>query len=72
MPNGLLLRADLHTLFDLQLWTVRSDLTIEVAPQLAGSEYAALAGKRLRVPKSSAHRPDAAALGRHREACSWI
>ncbi len=72
VTNGLLLRADLHTLFDLQLWTVRSDLTVEVAPQLESSEYPAFAGKRIRIPKSSAHRPDAAALGRHREACDWV
>ncbi|MBX4170435.1 HNH endonuclease [Rhodococcus sp. DMU2021] len=72
VTNGLLLRADLHTLFDLQLWTVRSDLTVAVAPQLESSEYAAFAGKRIRVPKSSAHHPDAAALARHRDACDWV
>jgi predicted restriction endonuclease len=37
--NGLLLRADLHTLFDLGLVTVLPYGTVRVAPDLHGSEY---------------------------------
>jgi putative restriction endonuclease len=58
--NGLLLRSDLHTLFDLNL--IRIDgttLSVVVDPSLAASEYGRLDGSRLRVPKVTADRPDA-------------
>ncbi|MFD3810689.1 HNH endonuclease [Rhodococcus sp. NPDC058639] len=71
VTNGLLLRADLHTLFDLQMWTVTDLLTIEVSPMLTRSEYASFDGRPLRVPANPRHRPDRAALGRHRKACGW-
>jgi len=47
--NGMLLRADVHTLFDLGLLAVEPDsYTILVAPTLAGSEYESLQGQPLR------------------------
>jgi hypothetical protein len=48
--NGLLLRADIHTLFDLGLLRVRPDLTVEVDKQLYGTEYESLEGKLVRAP----------------------
>jgi hypothetical protein len=62
--NGLLLRADLHTLFDLDMIAVHpGDLTISVAPVLHHiPEYAALKDARLRTSK---RRPSADAL-KHR------
>ena len=46
LPNGLLLRADLHTLFDLGLLAVdTASMTVLVAPELAASTYSELAGK---------------------------
>lgn len=68
IQNGLLLRSDLHTLFDLGLLGVdTSDMTIVVSPDLQNSEYAAFAGKRIAVPSDAASHPSAAALDRHRE-----
>lgn len=52
--NGLLLRADLHTLFDLGLLAVvPQTLTILVATQLNGTEYEALRGQPLLVGHGS-------------------
>ncbi len=47
--NGLLLRADIHTLFDLDLIAIEpSSLTISIAPSLSASiEYAQLHGAQL-------------------------
>jgi hypothetical protein len=53
VENGLLLRADIHTLFDLDLLGIEPDeLTIELHPSIE-SEYAALAGKRLKCPNGT-------------------
>jgi hypothetical protein len=47
--NGLLLRADLHTLFDLGLIKIRTkDWTVLIAPELKGTSYRSLHGKPLR------------------------
>ncbi len=43
--NGLLLRADLHSLFDLGLIAIDEELRVIVAPRLALTEYGALSGK---------------------------
>ncbi len=65
--NGLLLRTDLHTLFDLGLLTVDTgNMTIITAPSLDGTEYADLAGRRIPVPKDSTVAPSRAALDAHR------
>jgi putative restriction endonuclease len=52
--NGLLLRADIHTLFDLDLMSIDPDsLTVRVAPALkVDTGYAAMHGKPLRVSAS--------------------
>ncbi|NRF88429.1 HNH endonuclease [Burkholderia gladioli] len=64
--NGLLLRADLHTLFDLGLLAVvPQTLTILVATQLNGTEYEALRGQPLRVDHGSVS-PSREALQVHR------
>jgi putative restriction endonuclease len=54
--NGLLLRADLHTLFDLDLIAIHPEtFTIEIAPVLRGIDtYSVLRGRPLGV-SSSAH-----------------
>ena len=52
LSNGLLLRADLHTLFDLGLLAVdTASMTAIVAPELEGTTYSELAGKSVAVPK---------------------
>lgn len=65
--NGLLLRADIHTLFDCELITVDPEtLTVIVGPGLAGTEYGALHGMALRLPAKSTQHPSKDALAMHR------
>jgi putative restriction endonuclease len=68
VENGLLLRADIHTLFDLGLLAVDPDsMTVLVSGQLAGSTYAELSGRALHVPIEMSLRPSIEALRVHRE-----
>ena len=61
--NGLLLRADLHTLFDCALIDIDPEtLTVIVAPRLRGSEYGALHGQALRTPRHPSKSPSREAL----------
>lgn len=63
VSNGLLLRADLHTLFDLRLLNIEpKSLTVMVAPELQDSEYGSLHGQPLRPAKLASCAPSAAAL----------
>lgn len=58
--NGLLLRADLHNLFDSHLITVNTEKwCVEVDEELLESAYKQYHGKPLRLPKSAAERPSA-------------
>lgn len=67
VTNGLLLRGDVHTLFDLGLLAVDSDtLTILVAPQLNGTDYESLRDQPLRVGGSGTS-PSKEALQVHRK-----
>lgn len=48
VENGLLLRSDIHTLFDLDLLGIEpATLTIQISPILKQSEYAIYSGKKL-------------------------
>jgi hypothetical protein len=63
VSNGLLLRSDIHTLFDLGLIAISPDkLTVAVDPELVGTEYDDIAGQAIRLPKSARHRPDSSLL----------
>jgi hypothetical protein len=65
--NGLLLRADIHVLFDLGLIAVDTNtMTVLIASPLVGSSYAELNGTRLRLPKIGAFNPSKEALDQHR------
>jgi hypothetical protein len=67
ITNGLLLRADLHTLFDLGWISIQeSSMTVIVHPALQSSEYNQWHGIPLRLPVNPAHRPSSAALAWHR------
>lgn len=70
VSNGLLLRADLHTLFDLGLIAV-NEATFEliISTRLQGTDYAKWAGRRLRLPSAIGERPSIAAICAHRQ--SW-
>lgn len=64
--NGLLLRADLHTLFDMGLLAVDQDsLEILVSWRLNGTEYESFRGQRLRVGQGG-NFPSVEALRVHR------
>ncbi|MBD8644186.1 HNH endonuclease [Stenotrophomonas sp. CFBP 13724] len=70
--NGLLLRADVHTLFDLRLISIDSSaMRVCVAPTLAGSEYWALSGKPFAGPSAEGFLVDQGQLARHRASCNW-
>lgn len=67
--NGLLLRADLHDLFDLGLVAVDTDtMKLMAADTLRGTMYEFLSDRRLRLPRSRELRPSIEALDRQREA----
>lgn len=72
VSNGLLLRADLHKLFDLHL--IRIDparRTLHVSEELMNSEYGSLAGQTLRPPSSAQDAPSIASLADHQSRCVW-
>lgn len=58
VSNGLLLRTDLHTLFDCGLLTIEpKSRTVVIANVLKGSSYAKIAGKVVRSPNDAASGP---------------
>jgi hypothetical protein len=66
VPNGLLLRADLHTLYDLGLIAINPDsMQVVVSPKLRATSYASLANQPVRLPELPEHHPSRLALGRH-------
>lgn len=72
VSNGLLLRRDLHKLFDDGYVTVTPDHCFEVSRRIRedyenGRAYYALQGKEIRVPVHSWQRPDGSALVWHNE-----
>ena len=73
VPNGLLLRSDLHTLFDEGYLTVTDDLHVEVSKRIReeyenGKEYYKHHGRRLAVvPGQADERPAADFLRWHNE-----
>jgi putative restriction endonuclease len=65
--NGLLLRADIHILFDLGLIAVdTSTMTVLISSSLVGTSYAEFAGTRLHLPEAGAFSPSKEALDQHR------
>ena len=67
VDNGLLLRADLHTLFDLHRVWIDDGFMVRVAESLRGTEYEAYDGQRLRLPRQTAHYPKREHLAHHRQ-----
>lgn len=66
VQNGILLRADLHTLFDLKLIVVDPlDWTVRVSDQIRGTSYYEYDGKPFRLPVVVNQRPSPAALLQH-------
>lgn len=70
--NGILLRRDIHSLFDAGYVTVSPDLRFEVSNRIReefenGRHYYALHGQALSLPEARAHRPELDALRWHNE-----
>ena len=74
VSNGLLLRADLHKLFDLQMLCIQpSNMQIKLHPTLMKSEYKQFDGASLRTVVDPADAPSKAALEQHYISCaSWV
>ena len=70
--NGLLLRADLHTLFDMRLLAVVPEsMAVALHPEVEHGHYRELHGRRCRTPQRLADRPDPGALQEHLDACKF-
>ena len=72
--NGLLLRRDIHSLFDAGYVTVTPDLHFEVSRRIReefdnGRDYYALHGREILPPKDIDQQPDPAILAWHNERC---
>ena len=66
VANGLLLRADIHTLFDRGYISIDAQsMSVIVDTKLGGTEYAELRGKRIFRPRNRADRPNRKALEKH-------
>ncbi len=69
LDNGLLLRSDVHTLFDLGYLGINPRYELQVSPRLRqdwgnGKEFYERAGRGISIPRVRANRPD-------REAVEW-
>jgi putative restriction endonuclease len=72
--NGILMRRDIHSLFDLGYVTITPDRKFEVSRRIKeeyenGRHYYALHGSSIAVPVSAELRPDPSALSWHNEHC---
>ncbi|MEH6833983.1 HNH endonuclease [Falsihalocynthiibacter arcticus] len=68
VQNGLLLRSDIHTLYDLGLLAINDCYEIILATQVSSSpQYKALLGQKISLPNRAADRPSQDALQIHRE-----
>lgn len=67
--NGMLLRADIHLLYDHGLLSVEPDrLRVVVGSRLLDSEYGELEGRKLTIPSQREYTPDRRYLAvKHRE-----
>lgn len=74
IANGLLLRADLHTLFDCGLLAIDpAILSVLLAPSVReASDYRGLHGRRLREVEPTAASPSRRALQQAILACDWL
>ncbi|MFK5634033.1 HNH endonuclease [Ornithinimicrobium sp. LYQ103] len=70
--NGLILRKDVHRLFDMHMLTIDETNAIRVAPQLTDTTYGELDGQMAALPTDDKSRPDPAVLAAHRAKCAWL
>jgi len=68
VQNGLLLRSDIHTLFDLGLLVITEGYRVKLSTAaLEDDSYANLESTQLLLPGDQTHYPSLDALGRHRK-----
>ena len=68
VQNGVLLRSDIHTLFDCGLIAIDpASMKLILSSRLIQSSYRGLAGRKIRLPKNSDEAPNKEALRRHRK-----
>jgi hypothetical protein len=73
VQNGILLRSDIHTLFDIgKIGFAPNSYKVIVAKSLKGTVYAKLKGKVLWLPLDPTNRPNEDALRQHLEWCGLI
>jgi hypothetical protein len=66
--NGILLRADWHTLFDLGLWAINpKGFKIELAKSVIDKDYTRYHGRRIKIPAATNCAPSLDALRRRYE-----
>ncbi len=70
--NGLLLRADLHTLFDLNLIAIHPEtMKLHISPVLKTTEYQTIEGTKLRIPDEQKYHPNQKFLKERFQQCEW-
>lgn len=68
VTNGILLRSDLHTLFDLGLLTVDPlTMTVHLAEAVRASVYGEFHGAAVTLPRCASEVPSTGALSWHRK-----
>lgn len=68
IQNGILLRADIHTLFDLRLLTIDEEkYSVIISPKLKNTYYSQYEGKIIKLPNKTDFYPSKEALRKHRE-----
>ncbi len=67
IENGILLRADIHAIFDLGLLAIDSvSMRCVLGPSIVNTSYGRIEGKKLRLPADSSKWPSPLALDAHR------
>lgn len=73
LQNGILLRADIHTLFDLRLLSIDEDsYRVIISSKLKNTHYAQYEGKLINLPSKIEFRPSRDALKRHRNESNLV
>ncbi len=62
IQNGILLRKDIHTLFDSGLITIDEDYVVKVSKTVKSRYYQDFQGRRIRLPSKKEHYPSQKAL----------
>lgn len=69
--NGILLRSDLHLLFDKKLIRINQEYIVEISPQLVNTVYKKYSGIKLRLPSELKNYPNTNALMSHYYSCEF-